>query len=254
MTSKTIIELQSKGLAMLTHCIFEGKTLRSLASWCKEIFNTSISFGRDIACKDNCLFLPTQTNYSILRLNRENVLNYANVLRTLDCIAIKRIDNKDQGIFVDLLGLGKFEDRLREDLKASDLYYHLSNIYNINLLNLEFHVYSTKSCMKPRGWHLDGPSLKLFTYLSDVTIDDGPYSYQLGSHRHYAESFLHVKHALTSQEHKNEVCENFFKPKDTIICQGNFGTSFISDQSGIHRGLPQAAGRERYVLVAQFNT
>ena len=50
MTSKTITELQSKGLAMLTHCIFEGKTLRSLATWCKEIFNTSISFGRDIAC------------------------------------------------------------------------------------------------------------------------------------------------------------------------------------------------------------
>ena len=39
------------------------------------------------------------------------------MLSTLDCIAIKRIDNRDQD-FRRPIGLGKFEDRLREDLKA----------------------------------------------------------------------------------------------------------------------------------------
>ena len=165
----------------------------------------------------------------------------------------KAPDDKLQGTFVDLLGLGKYEDILSAELKSSELYFHLSNIYNVHLSDLEFHVYSTKSCVKPRGWHLDGPSLKLFTYLTDVTIDDGPYSYQLGSHRHYKKSYIDTKYILSSQEHKNEVCERFYNQKDTYICEGSFGTSFISDQSGIHRGMPQSKGRTRHVLVVQFS-
>ena len=253
MSLNTVKNLQSHGLATLSDCIFEDKTLRSLSAWCKEIFNTSIDFKDDFVYRDNCLFLPPQASYSILRLNLNR---YADILQRLDYTAIKRIHNDQMGVFVDLLGLGEYEDKLHSELKRSELYHHLSKIYNAHLLNLEFHVYSTRDCIKPRGWHLDGSTLKLFTYLTDVTINDGPYAYQLGSHRHYPASFKEIKYngILASKEHKNHVCQDFFNEKNTLTCSGNFGTSFISDQSGIHRGLPQAKGRERHVLVIQFNT
>lgn len=256
MSLSTVKNLQSHGLATLSECIFEDKTLHSLSAWCKEIFNASIDSKDDFIFKNNCLFLPTQASYSMLRLNRKRFPSYADTLQRLDCIAIKRFHDEQRGVFVDLLGLGEYEEKLYSELTRSELYHYLSKIYNAHLLNIEFHVYSTRDCVNPRGWHLDGSTLKLFTYLTDVTINDGPYAYQLGSHRHYSASFKEIKYngIEATREHKLQVCQDFFNEKNTLTCSGNFGTSFISDQSGIHRGLPQSKGRERHVLVVQFNT
>ena len=100
--------------------------------------------------------------------------------------------------------------------------------------------------------YLDGSSLKLFTYLSDVNLNHGPYAYQLGSHRHYCTSFTEQSQSYFRADDKARVSNKFYNKSDVLICTGKYGTSFLSDQSGIHRGLPQALGSERYVLVAQF--
>ena len=252
MSIEILQKLQSKGLSELPQCMYKHETLLKLFAWCKEMFNTSIYLKNDIVCHNNCIFLPSQSSYSPIRLNQvyEGVKSAAS---QFECFSLKRFDDETRGIFVDLLGLGKLQTEIESQLRSSELFKHLTSVYNADSLEIEFHVYSTRNCKRPRGWHLDGPTLKLFTYLTDVTEEDGPYAYQIGSHRYYPESFKGTSlKTLCSPGHKDEICKSYFRKQDTHICLGNFGTSFISDQSGIHRGLPQSEGRERHVLVAQF--
>ena len=251
MSLDVIKNLQSHGFSNLPCPVFKNETLRSLATWSKKILIESLNFKHDIAYKDNVLFLPPETTDSILLLNQHSQY-FCDMISTFDSIAIKRIHGNDSGVFVDLLGLGEFKNTLNSQIKSSEIYHHLSKIYNVNATDIEYHIYSTRDCLQPRGWHLDGPSIKLFTYLTDVTIEDGPYAYQLNSHRYYSESFTYTKNKLSGQLHKNKVCEDFLDEGSMHICTGDFGSSFISDQSGIHRGLPQSRGKERHVLVAQF--
>ena len=244
--------LQSTGFAEINETIYKTSTLNELREWVFEKVEHSEQANDDFMFQHDCIYLPVQANFSSLRINIDNT-NLS--LSPYSCIVNKRIHN-DQGIgdlFIDLIGLGSFNKTLRMELTESNLFKQLSYIYNIKLSDVEFHVYATKNCTQPRGWHLDGSSLKLFTYLSDVNVNHGPYAYQLGSHRYYCMSFTEQSQRDEIRaDHKARVSNKFYNKRDVLICTGKYGTSFLSDQSGIHRGLPQALGSQRYVLVAQF--
>ena len=244
-------ELQSTGFAEIKETIYKTSTLDELRKWVFAKVVQSEKTNKDFIFQYDSVYLPVQANYSSLRNNVENT--HIN-LSQYSCIVKKRIHN-NQGIgdlFIDLIGLGSFNKTLEIELTGSNLYKQLSYIYNIRSSDIEFHVYATKNCTQPRGWHLDGSSLKLFTYLSDVNLNHGPYAYQLGSHRHYCTSFTEQSQSYFRADDKARVSNKFYNKRDVLICTGKYGTSFLSDQSGIHRGLPQALGSERYVLVAQF--
>lgn len=114
--------------------------------------------------------------------------------------------------------------------------------------------YVSRGIRNPRCLHIDGTQrkYKLFVYLNDVLkADDGPYTYVPGSHggQPWAakEQFYNQLRGLPNHD-----CRSV-EPAQAEVCTGPAGTAVISDQSGVHGGLPQRPDAERLVLVASFS-
>ena len=89
-------------------------------------------------------------------------------------------------------------------------------------------AYCNSSILTTREYHRDssgGNQFKAFIYLTDVSDESyGPYSYIKGTH--------------TEKTNEGEI----------VHCIANKGSLIVSNQSGLHRGLPQAKGRSRRLL------
>ena len=115
----------------------------------------------------------------------------------------------------------------------------------VNPKNLN--LYINHSVTSTRGFHVDSNyrSIKGFIYLTDVnTIEDGPYCYVKGTH--IDTPFSKVNKSLGGKE------APFTNILDIIPVLGKKGTLILSDQSGIHRGIPQRIGSIREVLVMRY--
>lgn len=76
--------------------------------------------------------------------------------------------------------------------------------------------------------------LKIFTYLTDVRIENGPYSYIKKSHK--AEDFQLKKHDIRNNiRYDNSDVYSKLKNSEKIFT-GNSGTIVFSDTTGLHRG------------------
>ncbi len=154
---------------------------------------------------------------------------------------------------------GMVEIRINENnipLFFQDIYFNTKNkfesICNSYLgSNREIigKIYINHGVIKTRGAHSDGTVLQLkkFVYCTDVSIEDGPYSYQVQSHNISIKkiiSFLIYK--LFTKTDPNTY---LFRDKCTPFI-GDAGTTLISDQRGLHKGIPQTdSKRFRVVLV-----
>ena len=130
-----------------------------------------------------------------------------------------------------------FKDWLVDLLKKSN---EPVNPKNLNL-------YINHSVTSTRGFHVDSNyrSIKGFIYLTDVnTIEEGPYCYVKGTH--IDTPFSKVNKSLGGKE------APFTNMQDIIPVLGKKGTLILSDQSGIHRGIPQRIGFIREVLVMRY--
>ncbi len=99
-------------------------------------------------------------------------------------------------------------------------------------------------------YHRDNDAIrfvKLFIYLSDVGDNDGPHVFVRGSHRSSA--------LLTrSKRHSDAEVAAQINPADVVRFTGPFGTTFLEDTYGLHKGeLPTENARlvlqVRYSLV-----
>jgi hypothetical protein len=119
----------------------------------------------------------------------------------------------------------------------------------------ELRTYVNRSVVNTRGYHADktsySPSFKAFIYLTDVPDDSyGPYSYVPGSHQSVLLRYLNnVYNAVTGN--KTTEMPLFFSEKARNMTASK-GTLIISNQHGVHRGIPQEAGKERFVLVNSY--
>lgn len=107
------------------------------------------------------------------------------------------------------------------------------------------------------GWHRDTPFKKQFksiVYLSDVSEDNGPFEYIIGSHKN--ESYFNFlnhgidtsKYRFTEKElEKIDSLKDYQHEKFTA----KKGTLILVDTSGIHRGMPIKEGN-RYALTNYF--
>lgn len=120
--------------------------------------------------------------------------------------------------------------------------------YNLQSVNM----YINKGITSTRCFHLDtnNEKLKGFIYLTPVeTLDDGPYSYIIGSHRSLDLLSLNNK-IFGRNKHKFDVP---VVPTDqAVACTGSAGTLVVSDQKGVHRGHPQSSDFNSRILLA-FN-
>lgn len=100
------------------------------------------------------------------------------------------------------------------------------------------------------GWHRDTflkKQLKFILYLSDVTKENGPFTYINGSHKIQNKIIDLVKRPRINPRRY----PNYHSNKE-IELTGKAGTLIIADTSGIHRGKPIDNG-SRHALTLYIN-
>ena len=155
----------------------------------------------------------------------------------------------DQGM-IDVFNVNRLLGKLGDEVYKVFLKDWLVNLLKnsnepVNPKNLN--LYINHSVTSTRGFHVDSNyrSIKGFIYLTDVdTIEDGPYCYVKGTH--VDTPFSKVNKLLGGKE------APFTNIPDIIPVLGKKGTLILSDQSGIHRGIPQRIGSIREVLVMRY--
>ena len=114
-------------------------------------------------------------------------------------------------------------------------------------------LYLNQGVQDTRGFHCDGRSLKFksFVYISDVNkLDDGPYCYVKGSHRHRR---LWQKNSTFNKENQLDPFEfSQLQASKAISIFAKAGDMVISSQKGAHCGHPQHPEAKRAVLVNMY--
>jgi len=113
-------------------------------------------------------------------------------------------------------------------------------------------LYVNRDITHTRGFHADsfGKSLKGFVYLSDVkSLDDGPYCFVRRTHvdgpwRKANQKISELAQAKTESP--------FIDISMAVPVLAPSGSLILSDQAGIHRGIPQAPGAERRLMVMRY--
>lgn len=105
------------------------------------------------------------------------------------------------------------------------------------------------------GWHRDahGYQYKSILYLSDVSEDNGPFEYLVGSHtawRAALETFIGGVPAAPNTRYEQALVERAVRRLRVKAAQfhGKAGTLLLVNTSGIHRGRPLRSGN-RYALT-----
>ena len=105
------------------------------------------------------------------------------------------------------------------------------------------------------GWHRDHPNVKQsksIVYLTDVSLQNGPFQYIEGSHTSravYRDCYKYGYDQFQSRFTEQEVqylLEN--EPERLKTFTAEAGTVILTDTRGIHRGKPIETG-ERYALT-----
>jgi hypothetical protein len=72
--------------------------------------------------------------------------------------------------------------------------------------------------------------LKLFVYLTDVSAENGPHTYVVGSHREKPRALMH------GDRLSDKAVERFFPRSSWKVITGVRGTVFFADTRGLHKG------------------
>lgn len=109
-------------------------------------------------------------------------------------------------------------------------------------------TYRQENIGSGEGWHRDSffGQFKALVYLTDVSIDEGPFEFILGSHRTPAKLRDHVRYdiPLASTRITDIAVGKLVEaePERLITVTGPAGTLVLADTTAIHRGRPLNAG------------
>lgn len=160
----------------------------------------------------------------------------------------------DQGM-IDIFNVDGLVGDHRDDLRApftNPWLLKLLSDYGEGLSPQNLNMYLNRSITKTRGFHVDNfeRNLKGFVYLSDVkSLSDGPYCYVKGTHQ---PSPWQAANQKISELFPAPTEAPFVDFEDILPVLAPAGSLILSDQSGVHRGIPQAEGAERRVLVMRY--
>jgi ectoine hydroxylase-related dioxygenase (phytanoyl-CoA dioxygenase family) len=121
-------------------------------------------------------------------------------------------------------------------------------------------TYAPENLGSGQGWHRDSytKQFKAMVYLSDVTLDTGPFEYVLGSH-----TYRHVFGSVMDNNDKNLRANNSrFEHSDVVefckkrslerkVFDASAGAIVLFDSRGLHRGSPILSGH-RYALTNYY--
>jgi hypothetical protein len=92
------------------------------------------------------------------------------------------------------------------------------------------------TCQFHRDFNSPVKILKFFTYLNDVTIDNGPFTYVEGSHRRLPIDWSR------KLRWENEEIESLYGANSVKNLTGRYGDLIIATTNGFHKGLPLESG------------
>lgn len=164
---------------------------------------------------------------------------------------------KDEGM-IDIFNVDKaFPEQLanlRQSLEQPSLLEVISEAGYRSVKTTNLNIYINRDILHTRGFHIDSiePNLKGFIYLTDVgELSKGPYCYVRKTH--VDDNPVRQLNATLSALAKRAATDApFVDPALVTPVVARKGDLVISDQSGIHRGIPQARGSERYMAVMRY--
>ena len=164
-------------------------------------------------------------------------------------------DNADKGM-IDIRFIDKSIEGLIFKDKISDIENIISKATSSKAEFVRLNAYVNVGVSGTRDYHVDTfrAHFKAFIYLTDV-IDEsyGPYSYIKKSNGFTLSKYLNIyRNSLLSNTHRIPDMPKYLNMKQAVHCIGPKGTLVISDQGGIHRGIPQEPGKKRIALVFNF--
>ena len=160
----------------------------------------------------------------------------------------------DQGM-IDIFNVDGLVGDHRDDLRtpfSNPWLLKLLADYHEGLSPQNLNLYLNRSITKTRGFHVDNfeRNLKGFVYLSDVAfLSDGPYCYVKGTNK---PSVWQAANKKVSELFAAPTEAPFVNFESILPVLAKAGSLILSDQSGVHRGIPQAQGAERQVLVMRY--
>jgi len=140
------------------------------------------------------------------------------------------------------------------DINQGKLIQILRNVTGQEIIPLRANAYLNNGIKNTRTYHIDNTQpviYKAFIYLSDVPdISYGPYSFIRRSHRFSCYTYLNlfINIFKTTPSTTMTIYRNS-RIEDAI---GGKGDLILSNQNGMHRGLPQKEGNERVALIFSF--
>ena len=180
-----VSELQKTGFSQIKDSPFSPHVRDLVLDYAFTKIRFSNENRKSLIFNGNDVYLPEEASYSGVR----NLSIKFSVNLPKKTIIYRRHDSDERGLFLDIINPDIELDVIKKEIIDSNLYKELEKPLGICESDIEFHIYYTNSCLKPRSWHIDGPSYKIFTYLTDVNVEHGPYAYQLKSQRFYDREF-----------------------------------------------------------------
>jgi hypothetical protein len=170
----------------------------------------------------------------------------------------KAVENIRRGADEGMINVFNFDrlileirDTLREPFHG-ELLLRLLGGGDLPLQPANLNFYLNRDITHTRGFHVDSyeRSLKGLCYITDVAgLEFGPYCFVHRSHRPGPSRRANMK---ISELAAAPTEAPFVDPSMILPCVAPRGTLVLSDQSGVHRGFPQAPGHGRQVLVMRY--
>jgi hypothetical protein len=156
---------------------------------------------------------------------------------------------------VDVFNIDRLAGNRRNDLRAPFVSKRQLDLINDGGGRQEatnLNLYINQGITRTRGFHVDAfhKSLKGFVYLNDITaLDQGPYCFVRRSHQDGP--WRKANQKISELAHAKTECP-FIDLAMAVPALAPRGALVLSDQAGIHRGIPQHPNAERRVLVMRY--
>ena len=181
--------------------------------------------------------------------------------KLLEYVKTKMRENDVKGYKISLSGLIS-QNFIKDFTQNEKIKKIVSNYLNVNIKNtyfdilLDHNLTENKESTETQLFHRDHNGilfLKVFIYLIDVNIENGPYSYVKRTHnKKYMRKFDVKKIKIRKNYRYNN--DNVYDQlkQNEMIFKGNKGTVVFSDTTGLHRGYLPKRDYYRILLSMTF--
>ncbi len=155
----------------------------------------------------------------------------------------------------DLLEMPTIQKLLLSDDILKTAQYYLNSLPIIDIVTAWWTFPTEKSDKHgAQLWHFDmdrAKWVKVFIYLNDVNIDNGPHCFISKSHLDNGINYNIRKHGYMRIQ-DNQI-EKYYSDKDIKYIVGNKGSLLFEDTRGLHKGL-RVNKNSRLLLQFQYST